>query len=425
LNKGLAPRDSLLITVDSVFNAIGFIVSWHDYQRLLTTAREAVRRYPDDVDAWHTLGEVYDHVGLGYGASLDTTLAAFNRAIALDSAYSPAYLHAMELASWSHGLEAGQRYAREYLRRAPEDVSAAGIQLALKLSDPTQTTPREAELALSKASANLRSKAWEAFQGAVDSGEVAARFARALAAAPRNEDTWVTPPFRQLILGMALTYRGHLKEAAKGWSTESSWPPLMLSELCLLNRPLPDGGDYYLQHQLRAGDLYGSGGGLSCWVARGDSGSLVRWMRLADLVARTSQDSTLRAGAEFGRALSRAYLALLRRDTTEALERFNNLPDTVCFACFEYRITRLFLRSARGEYRAVLDDMGPWTMLPSSAYVVGRLEQARVAERQGERERATRDYQYVVEAWRNADPELQPYVAEARGALQGLTQEPR
>jgi hypothetical protein len=257
----------------------------------------------------------------------------------------------------------------------------------------------------------------------VDSGEVALRFARALAAAPKQEDAWLPPPFRQFMLGTALTYRGHLKEAAAAWSTESTWPPHILTELCLLNRPLPAGGEDYFQGQLRAGNLFTSGGGLLCWTGKGDSGSIARYVRLADSLALRSADSTLRPWAEFGRAVSPAYLALVRGDSAEALRRFNSLPDTLCFGCFDHKLTRLLLRSARGEYRAVLDDLGPWTTFPGSGYVVGRLEQARVAERVGERERAAPDYQFVIDAWRNADPELQPYVAEARGALERLTQE--
>jgi serine/threonine-protein kinase len=257
----------------------------------------------------------------------------------------------------------------------------------------------------------------------VDSGEVAPRVARALAAAPKEEDSWLPPAFRQLILTSALTYRGHLKEAAAAWSVESSWPPWLLTELCMLNRPLPAAGEAYLQDRLRARDFLHSGGGLPCWTAKGDSGSIAAFTRLADSLARGSTDSTLRGWAEYAGANARAYLALARRDTGDALTRFINLPDSLCFACFDASITRLLLRSARGDYRTVRDDPGPWSMFPTGSHVIGRLEQARAAERLGERERAARGYQYVVDAWRNADPELQPYVAEARSALQGLTQE--
>jgi hypothetical protein len=44
-------------------------------------------------------------------------------------------------------------------------------------------------------------------------------------------------------------------------------------------------------------------------------------------------------------------------------------------------------------------------------------QHGRVAERLGERENAIESYRFVREAWRRADPELQPYVSEAREAL--------
>jgi hypothetical protein len=53
------------------------------------------------------------------------------------------------------------------------------------------------------------------------------------------------------------------------------------------------------------------------------------------------------------------------------------------------------------------------------------LERARIAERLGEVARAVEGYQYVAGMWRQADPELQPFVAEARQALGRLTAEPR
>jgi hypothetical protein len=41
----------------------------------------------------------------------------------------------------------------------------------------------------------------------------------------------------------------------------------------------------------------------------------------------------------------------------------------------------------------------------------------------GDRARATTDHQYVAEAWRHGDPDVQPYVQESRAALQRLTGE--
>ena len=56
---------------------------------------------------------------------------------------------------------------------------------------------------------------------------------------------------------------------------------------------------------------------------------------------------------------------------------------------------------------------GPW-------FVLATLERGRVAERLGEREKAIESYRFVTEAWRRPDPELQPYVSEAREALARL-----
>jgi hypothetical protein len=57
--------------------------------------------------------------------------------------------------------------------------------------------------------------------------------------------------------------------------------------------------------------------------------------------------------------------------------------------------------------------------------VLTRLESARAAERLGQLKRAAADYQYLVDAWRHGDPELEPYLREAREGLARLTSEIR
>jgi hypothetical protein len=48
-----------------------------------------------------------------------------------------------------------------------------------------------------------------------------------------------------------------------------------------------------------------------------------------------------------------------------------------------------------------------------------------VAERLNQRQKAADAYQRVAEVWRHADPELQPYVTEAKEGLARLTAESR
>ena len=64
-NHGLAPRESLLVTVDSLWGALdeGVGASWPLLRRLNGTLREAVARYPEDPEVWYMMGEVGYHFG--------------------------------------------------------------------------------------------------------------------------------------------------------------------------------------------------------------------------------------------------------------------------------------------------------------------------------------------------------------------------
>ena len=420
LNHGLAPRDSLLVAVDSLMFG-GAPATWAGYRRLVGTAREATRRYPDDADAWHTLGEVYMHAGRRVGA--EETLAAFNRAIALDSAYAPAYIHAIELASLVHDLEAGRIYARHYLRRAPGDVTAEGIRLALDVSDPVRGHSAEVNRRLEHASANVLLKAWLPLGYARDSGEATVRVARAFAASPESSSTWLPVFFRRAALAFTLVHRGHGREAAALWTPEIGRPSALLAELVLLGAYPADSARRRFADWLHAGDMAKSLDGLHLWSSIGDTASVLGVQRLSDSLARTSPDIALREKASFGRDAAEAYLLLARRDTAAAITALEALPDSLCGACYHQRLTRFMLWAVRREDSKVLAEDPEYFTMPRGTQVLTRLERARAAERSGQREHAARDYRYVAEAWRHADPQLQPYVAEARGALERLTQE--
>jgi hypothetical protein len=66
-----------------------------------------------------------------------------------------------------------------------------------------------------------------------------------------------------------------------------------------------------------------------------------------------------------------------------------------------------------------------WTFPAGAVDVRWYLERGRVAERLGDRARATGAYRYVPAAWRRPDPELEPYAArgqERAGAAHGGAQ---
>jgi 1,2-phenylacetyl-CoA epoxidase PaaB subunit len=150
--------------------------------------------------------------------------------------------------------------------------------------------------------------------------------------------------------------------------------------------------------------------------------------RMGEAAARADGPAN-RLRAEYLQAASAAYLALVQGDTVTALSRFAALPEFACLTirwCFHEKRTEAALLAARGEDLRAAAILDLWfTRSTSAIAVLARLDRGRIAERLNDRETAIRSYQYLVDAWRHADPELQPYVAEARNGLARLTGESR
>jgi hypothetical protein len=163
------------------------------------------------------------------------------------------------------------------------------------------------------------------------------------------------------------------------------------------------------------------------WASHQDSSSLRLARDHADSLARSDLDPTARARARYAAAAAAAYLALARRDTAAALERLLALPGGDCPPCYLDRFTlvRLLVDDRRdSEAWRILQGEHPFSTLDATATeVLWSLLRGRVAERLGERERAIQSYTWVLGMWRNADPELQPYVREAREGVVRLTGE--
>jgi tetratricopeptide (TPR) repeat protein len=109
------------------------------------------------------------------------------------------------------------------------------------------------------------------------------------------------------------------------------------------------------------------------------------------------------------------------------LQRLEAIPDTLCLAdvtatCFHVKLVLARLLATRGDYQRAgeLLDRWRWGAKEGPFFTVATLELGRIAEAMGEREKAIESYQSVVDVWRRADPELQPFVAEAREALDRL-----
>src|SRR3989441_4519238 len=145
-NHGLSPRDSLLVLSDSGFAGRASAVddpAFHStVRRRFTVLEEAARRYPEDPEVWYQLGEVRFHGGFFVGASWNDARAAFDRAIALDSGFAPAYIHPLEIALNDNDPDAALRYVRGYLAVSSVIPEGAAMRLLSELLDPRGTRSR-------------------------------------------------------------------------------------------------------------------------------------------------------------------------------------------------------------------------------------------------------------------------------------------
>jgi len=429
-NHGLPPRESLLVVAESleaVLYGYGADTAWMIHaRRLHATLEQAVHRYPDDPEVWYTLGDARYHFWLP-GSTRQQRLEAFDRSIALDSAFAPAYLHPIELALAVGDSVAGRRYLASYLALNPTDVDAEGLRLAARLFEPEQARLPEVGRLLDAASAEGLFNAELPFRFWPDSAEVAVRLRRLFAAGRHTSfGDFGDSVFRREYLARGLAYRGHLREA---YRTTVRLPPEGFAAFgfagwALLGGVPDDSAASVFRRWLRARGPAGLA--LPWWAARGDTASLHEFRVRADSVARTTPHAWQRARSRYLSDAAQAYLALARRDSGEALRRLTALPDTVPLTSpFEplVRAQLLALRGRHQEAAALLDQDFPAYLHPGET--LWRLERGRVNERLGRRDKAIPEYRFVADVWRHADPELQPYVDEAKAALKRLTGEPR
>jgi tetratricopeptide (TPR) repeat protein len=450
-NHGLSPRESLLIVADSFSIAAGAATDPTAYVgfqfRRLGALEEAVRRYPGDPEAWYVLGETRMHWPLPIGTPPATTFATFSRSIALDSGFAPAYEHMANLAIGLGRPELARQFAVAYLRLYPNAESALTTRLVLLALDPAQSGGVDtAKLVNSAPVDDIFAIAFDILDFFTDSAEIQVRLLRKLGDPHRRSagedlgwirDSLMWPQY----LAKALAYRGHLREA---FQTDrrllldpaaSKWSLFMdpFLDLALLG-VVPDSmaGPVFAR-ALEPTAPWGSGivpsgpatprhlRGLPWWLARRDTLSLRRFAaRAAEETRRPSRPAIVLRARLLG-ATATAYAALARGDSAGALAHLEAIPDTLCLVgdCFHLNLTLARLLSARGDDRraGALLERWRWAAGAGPWFVLATLERGRVAERLGERAKAIESYRFVTEAWRRADPELQPYVTEAEEAL--------
>jgi serine/threonine-protein kinase len=416
-NHGLSPRDSLLIVADSLSAAMFLIVQdtlfYQHAKRLLITLNDAVTRYPDDPEAWYAMGEARFHFGFAAnaGATWDAALEAFDRAIALDSAFGPAYIHNVDLGLRLGGTPLARRYINAYLALDPKDINAQGIRFVDRLLSPVGRDSLALTRLVDSVDVRVLQHAagvgfWEdslgtglrVFQIAIDSGKI-----------PRPQAAFL------------LLLRGRLREARQV-APDNNYVNAVLAAFGVLP---PDSARPVIE-RVSQNPGQGSDFAPAWWAAQGDTAALRRYTQFLARAPQLPQVPVYaRPLIRHTAAAAEGYLALARRDTTAALARFNALPDSLCPFCWLPALSRAQLLAARGRDReaaAVLNREPGNAGDPRS--LLWQLERGRVNERLGNRTEALSAFRRVATLWRHADAELKPLADEAQAAIERLAREP-
>jgi serine/threonine-protein kinase len=412
LNHGLSPRDSLLLRVDSLTAAENTtddpLVSWNAIRQLFGTVADAAIRYPGDPEVWYAVGEARYHFGAGPGTSVSyrATLDAFDRAIALDSGFAPAYLHPIELGFTLQGAELGLRYARAYLALQPTDGAHPGVLLLERL---VSAGPGGPHALLDTSSADVLVPTRTRLRRWLDSSETAVKLGRILVAGRHAEyELFADTVLMRRRLAETLAYRGHLHEAAAVLGTD---PTGLYVDLAYLG-VVPEAAAREVFRHWLAEDQPAARWALAWWSTRGDSASLASFAARARARSRTARRPSERMAAAYDMAAAASHLALARGDTTESLRLFLALPDSACTRCYLDRLTRARLLIARGRDReavAVLNERLVPFLTPIE--LIFALERGGAMARLGDRRSAAQLRNEVERAWLNGDPELHGQIA--------------
>ncbi|MEP6688623.1 MAG: hypothetical protein ABJC36_09760, partial [Gemmatimonadales bacterium] len=228
-------------------------------------------------------------------------------------------------------------------------------------------------------------------------------------------------------LARSLMARGHLKAGYA--ALPDGGTDLLLAELALLGGLPAETAAALFAERLR-GDAVASAGLVAAfpwWAAQRDTMSLRLAEARADSLERSAPASAMLPQAGYVARSAAAYLSLAREDTASAIRGLAGLPAHGCPACYLDLVTlaQLLVETHRDQeaWRILRAEHTSSSAVPVPTEVLWSLLRGRVAERLGERERALRAYGWVAGMWRNADPGLQPYTAEAREGLARLSRE--
>ena len=441
--RGLGPRERLLATTDSLWaegefawrrairDSKGYSEESEVVNKLLAVLETGLKRYPDDPELSYLLAEThwrYDR-DVAVGERDDRALLAlYERTIALDSGFAPAYFAPIWLAAYLDGPASARRYIGSYLAMTPSGPGSALMRLDDALLDPSRAATLDVARMADTLPPDVVCQAAAVSFHIADSAEVLVRLANALASRrARGDSASRVPACAAPAVVDGLQFRGHLRDAYRIATSSASWlRPTVMLHLAQLGIMPADSARAEFKEVLARFPRTTMVRLYRWWAQEGDTTPIQMYQSyFTRTVAARIHDPSGVAMYRASIASSQAFLALARRDTTSAIRLLLMTTDTLHDCWYQSRTTLVRLLIAEGRYHDAarrLERRWPGTSECSDGLddVEWTLERARVFERLGRRGDAAANYAFVADVWRTADPELQPFVREARAAMERL-----
>ncbi len=422
-SRGLPARDSLLIRGWKLADVDGSL----DAIPLFT---QVTARYPDDVEAWHGLGDALFHMGAQAGQLLTAAVEPLERALELDSSYAPALIHLIEIAYLTGDSVGGRALTERYLALDSTSQYALAFNLLTPLHFGPPADSARADAALDTASVALVYWTLGRMRGA---GSPLPLYQRvALEAAD--------PRFSDLDRHMGLWFLGlrHLRHGQVAIAVD-----LLQSSMALAAGAMDEQALIILANARQLGiavdstseaivnrlaERYGSRvPGLAVEAARqgrdAEAAATVAALEAqADSLLAAGDSATARSVR--GRAWTlRGRIAAVHDSVDAAIAYLRRGLDMINANWGVARdIDRYWLaqliegRSGEDEAIRIYGSLY-WNPLTEA---MGYYHRAQLHERRGEPEEAARYYARFLDLWGDADAHLQPRVESARRALQRL-----
>lgn len=385
--------------------------------------QSALQRYPDAANLWYELGETYFHDARTM-ASPGEAEAAFRHAVELQPGVAPFRVHLLDLAfRWRADSASVLREVTAYTSIAPEDARgrAGRLVFALRFGDATARVDAWATVDTMD-SETAYQLYW--FMTHPRFAELRRELIGAITArvGPRlghlNYERGLT---LSMIDGRAKQALVQLEDTGMPAGSRYCGP------LYFLDRGLPVPRDL-LERRLAAArtDSLVLGSPVQLGCAAGYAARLEAWSTQDSLLAHAGERSAraLAAGDsasahrwDLAARTGEAHALLQRGRNEEALRAFENVLAEGSSWGILWNVGQLAMdlgdmEKAERAFRAL------WFSRDGAP---ARYQLARILERTGRPAEAREAYQFVADAWRNADPELQPVVEDARQSAIRLT----